>query len=175
MDYGEDKMNYKKAKVATSLLHLSVMGLLMVFGLFSAVSATDVSKNDKCATCHVKQAQDYEQSVHYINRSGVQAGCANCHAGKKHKDENSTDTNVKTPRIDMAVSEWKRLAENSSKECKTCHTPMAMDYRKQEPRSVARHEEGFEDNDSCVRCHKGISHHLPNGWKEAAKKAGLKK
>lgn len=164
-------MNYKKGKYTLR----TVMVLLMVFGLYGGVSATDLSKNDKCATCHVAQASDYEQSVHYINRSGVQAGCVNCHAGKKHKDEKSTDTNVKKPRIDMAISEWKRLAENSSKECKTCHSPMAMDFVKQEPRSVARHEEGFEDNDSCVRCHKGISHHLPKGWEEAAKGAGLKK
>ena len=168
-------MKDENVKGAPRLLLRAVILSIATMGIYGVALAADLGKNDKCATCHVDQAKEYEQSVHYINRSGVQAGCTNCHAGMKHKDEKSTDTKVAKPRLDMAVSEWKRLAANTSKECKTCHKPMAMDYKKQEPRSVARHEEGFEENDSCVRCHKGISHHLPDGWKDAAKKAGLKK
>jgi len=172
-------MNDRKTKGTSTAWSYSILRTvtlsLVALGFYGVAIATDLSKNEDCGTCHVKQAGEYEQSIHYINRSGVQAGCINCHKGVKHKDEKSTDKDVKKPRIDMAISEWKRLSENSSKECKTCHSPMAMDYKKQEPRSVARHEEGFEDDDSCIRCHKGISHHLPDGWKKAAKDAGLKK
>jgi len=157
-----------------SLLN-AVIASIMTLGMFSVSLATDLAKNDKCAKCHVDQASDYEESVHYINRSGVQAGCANCHAGKKHKNSKSKNTKVSKSRIDMALSEWKRLSDNASKECKTCHSPIAMDYTKQEPRSVERHEEGFEKNESCIRCHKGISHHLPEGWKEKSEQAGFGK
>ena len=114
--------------------------------------------------------------MHYINRSGVQAGCNNCHKFQKHKDGQKTSKDVKKPRIDMAMAEWKRMKANDSKECKTCHSPMAMDLAKQEPRSVARHEESFDAGDSsCINCHKGISHQLPSGWKATAQKAGLQK
>jgi cytochrome c-type protein NapC len=50
-----------------------------------------------------------------------------------------------------------------------------MDYAKQEPRSSKRHEEAAAAGQSCIECHKGIAHHLPAGWKEAAMKAGLQK
>jgi cytochrome c-type protein NapC len=149
--------------------------ILLVIGLFSSsiAIAEDLKALEKCETCHSKQASEFKASVHYINRSGVQASCNNCHAGKQHKDGVNTKKDVKKPRIEMVASEWKRLKKNNSKECKTCHSPMAMDLAKQEPRSVARHEESFDaGNTSCVNCHQGISHYLPDGWekhKEAMK------
>ena len=117
-----------------------------------------------CESCHVQQASEYQESVHYINRSGVQAKCNNCHAFKVHEKGEKTSKVITKPRSEMAKSEWQRFGENQSKECKTCHSPMAMDLAKQEPRSVERHEESFNaDNTSCISCHQGISHHLPSG------------
>ncbi len=159
---------------------LSFLGrfiVLLSIGLFSSSLAFAEDKNvlENCQSCHVKQASEFQASVHYINRSGVQAGCNNCHAGKKHKDGVNASKEVKKPRIDMAVSEWKRLRKNNSKECKTCHSPMAMDLAKQEPRSVARHEESFDaGNTSCVNCHQGISHYLPDGWEKKHKEVATK-
>ena len=51
-----------------SLLN-AVIASIMTLGMFSVSQATDLAKNDKCAKCHVDQASDYEESVHYINRS----------------------------------------------------------------------------------------------------------
>ena len=152
--------------------------LLLAFGFFqsSNVLAENSEKLEDCASCHTVQASEFEASVHYINRSGVQAGCNNCHAFQEHKDGNKTSKTVKKDRLDMAESEWKRMSKNDSKECKTCHSHMAMDLAKQEPRSVARHEESFDAGDtSCIDCHKGISHYLPAGWKAKAKMSGLEK
>ncbi len=146
--------------------------LFLVWGLFqsSSVLAADATTMDKCETCHHVQATEFKASVHYINRSGVQAGCSDCHANFKHKDGNNTSSNVKKHRLDMAASEWKRMGETKSKACKSCHTTMAMDFAKQEPRSVTAHEKSFKAGEtSCVKCHKGISHYLPDGWKEKAK------
>ncbi len=132
--------------------------------------------NDQCARCHSDQASDFEESIHYINRSGVQAKCVNCHAGKKHKvNIHQKSTRVGLPRIKMAVKEWRRMKKNKSKDCRTCHDPLMMDYAKQEPRSVERHESGLEKGESCIDCHKGISHHLTTGWKDVARKLGLQK
>ena len=151
---------------------------LMISGLFysSAILAEELKSLEDCESCHTVQASEFQASVHYINRSGVQAGCNNCHAFQKHKNGAKTSKVVKKGRLDMAMSEWKRMSDNDSKECKSCHSPMAMDLAKQEPRSVARHEESFDDGDtSCINCHKGISHYLPDGWKAKAKQVGLQK
>jgi cytochrome c-type protein NapC len=149
---------------------------LVTLGLFysSLVLAEELKDLEECESCHTVQASEFEASVHYINRSGVQAGCNNCHAFQKHKNGKNTSKDVTKDRLDMAMSEWMRMKENDSKECKTCHSTMAMDLAKQEPRSVARHEESFDaDETSCINCHKGISHYLPAGWKAKAKKLGL--
>jgi len=165
-------------KVNNKLTYLWCSIGLVTFGLFfsSSVLAEELKALEDCESCHTVQASEFQASVHYINRSGVQAGCNNCHAFQKHKNGAKTSKVVKKDRLDMAMSEWKRMSENDSKECKTCHSPMAMDLAKQEPRSVARHEESFDaDETSCINCHKGISHHLPAGWKAKAKKVGLQK
>ena len=152
--------------------------LALTIGVFysSFVMAEELKELQECDTCHAEQTSDFEASVHYINRSGVQAGCNNCHAGLQHKAGKDTAKDVQKPRMEMALSEWKRMNENDSKECQTCHSHMAMDLAKQEPRSVERHEESFKNGEtSCIDCHKGISHQLPSGWKVIAEKAGLQK
>jgi len=135
------------------------------------VNAEDMEALKECESCHTEQASEFEASIHYINRSGVQAACNNCHAGKQHADGANTAKEIDKTRMDMAVSEWKRMIKNNSKECNTCHSHMAMDLAKQEPRSVDIHEKSFDaGNTSCVECHQGISHYLPTGWKNIAKK-----
>lgn len=138
------------------------MGIILLFQA-SAVMAEKLTKLKDCESCHVVQTSEYHSSIHYINRSGVQARCNNCHAGMQHKDGVKTSKKVIKPREKMAISEWNRMTKNNSKECKSCHSPLAMDLAKQEPRSVARHEASFDKgNTSCIDCHKGISHNLPD-------------
>jgi cytochrome c-type protein NapC len=152
--------------------------LALTIGVFysSFIMAEELEELQECGACHTEQTSDFEASVHYINRSGVQAGCNNCHAGLQHKAGKDTPKDVQKPRMEMALSEWKRMNENDSKECQTCHSHMAMDLAKQEPRSVERHEESFKNGEtSCIDCHKGISHQLPSGWKTIAEEAGLQK
>lgn len=163
---------------AQSILSLTLMAVVTL-GLTlgsSTLSAESLYKLQKCESCHTDQASEFEASVHYINRSGVQAGCNSCHEGQQHKNGRQTSKRVTRKRINMAMSEWQRMHDNESKECQNCHSPMAMDLAKQEPRSVDRHEASFDAGDtSCIACHKGISHYLPAGWKEKAKQAGLQK
>jgi len=152
--------------------------VLLTFSFFqtSSLMAEDLKALEDCESCHDVQASEFEASVHYINRSGVQAGCNNCHAFQQHKSGAKTSKKVKKDRLDMAASEWQRMGKNDSKECKSCHSHMAMDLAKQEPRSVARHEQSFDAGDtSCIDCHKGISHYLPAGWKARAKEINIKK
>jgi cytochrome c-type protein NapC len=39
-----------------------------------------------------------------------------------------------------------------------------MDFDKQESRSSDRHEEAIDNGWTCIQCHKGIAHHLPEGY-----------
>jgi len=166
----------KKSIKQQSYLWLSFVLMLSGLLMSSTVQAESNKALEDCESCHTVQASEFQASVHYINRSGVQAGCNNCHANLTHKNGSKTSKVVKKDRLDMAMSEWKRMMTNDSKECKSCHSPLAMDLAKQEPRSVARHEESFDDGDtSCINCHKGISHYLPAGWEAKAKKVGLQK
>ena len=76
-------------------------------------------------------------------------------------------------RLSMAMREWRRMKKTDSRECRNCHEGDSMDLDKQESRSADRHEEGFDENQTCIDCHKGIAHHLPQGWEEAARAEGL--
>ncbi len=157
-------------------LWCSVGLLSLSFFYSSTLLAEELKELADCESCHTVQASEFQASVHYINRSGVQATCNNCHAFQKHKAGKKTTKKVKKDRLDMAMKEWRRMEKNHSKECQTCHSPIFMDLAKQEPRSVARHEESFDAGEtSCIACHKGISHYLPAGWKAKAKKVGLHK
>ena len=62
---------------------------LLTFGLFASsfVLAEDAQELQECGSCHTEQTSDFEASVHYINRSGVQAGCNNCHADQQHGED----------------------------------------------------------------------------------------
>ncbi len=151
---------------------------LVAFGILSPslTSAEELKALEDCESCHIVQADEFQESVHYINRSGVQANCNNCHTDQKHANGEKTSKTVDVDRLEMAMNEWKRFNANESKECKSCHSSMAMDLAKQEPRSVEQHEESFDAGEtSCIACHKGISHYLPEGWKEKAQAAGLHK
>ncbi len=167
-------MNIIKIEQYQKTFYVAVLSLSLCFSPF--VSADDLKALEDCQSCHTVQTSEFEASVHYINRSGVQAGCNNCHKGQTHNNAGNTSKKVDKSRINMAMSEWKRMKANDSKECQTCHSHMAMDLVKQEPRSVARHEETFDAGEtSCINCHKGISHQLPSGWKSIAQEAGLQK
>lgn len=169
MNLSKNKINRKQTSLWSSIAFL-------VFGLFSSslVSAEALKALEDCESCHIVQASEFQASVHYINRSGVQAGCNDCHTDQEHENGENTAKEVSKHRLDMAMSEWKRFNANDSKECKECHSSMAMDLAKQEPRSVARHEESFDAGEtSCISCHKGISHYLPAGWKAKAKEVDM--
>ena len=54
------------------------------------------------------------------------------------------------------------MIERDTKECRNCHKYETMDPDKQKDRSVVKHEGAIEDGKTCIECHKGIAHHLPD-------------
>ena len=66
-------------------------------------------------------------------------------------------------RLEMAERVWRVMKETDSRECRNCHEFQHMDPDAQERVSARRHEKAFKQGETCIDCHKGIAHHLPEG------------
>ncbi len=53
------------------------------------------------------------------------------------------------------------MKANNSQECRNCHNFNSMDYAEQNKRSAAKHQEAVNQGMTCIDCHKGIAHTLP--------------
>lgn len=166
------------------------LGALLIIGFISGIifwggfnTAMEMSNTETfCISCHEMQEnvyKEYQNTIHYSNRSGVRAVCADCHVPKDwthkmvrkiqatnelyHKMLGSIDTQEKfeAKRLQLARNVWKTMKETDSRECRNCHDDQAMDYTAQKKRSVQQHIKGFDEGKTCIDCHKGIAHSLP--------------
>jgi cytochrome c-type protein NapC len=71
-------------------------------------------------------------------------------------------------RLRMATIEWNRLKKNDSLECRNCHELDHMDLEMQGRSASRKHdpERVSENGESCIDCHQGVAHELPEGWEE---------
>lgn len=162
-----------------------VVGVLFWGGFNTAMEATNTEKF--CISCHEMHDnvyQEYKETIHYSNRTGVRAVCADCHVPKDWthkmirkiqasrevwgKITGTIDTREKfeAKRLTLARREWKRMKANDSRECRNCHSFESMNTEKQKQRARKQHEMAIEDNLTCIDCHKGIAHHKPEGMTE---------
>jgi cytochrome c-type protein NapC len=65
-------------------------------------------------------------------------------------------------RMELAERVWKEMKGNDSRECRSCHDAQQMDYTKQSNRAMVQHIQGEKDGKTCIDCHKGIAHRLPD-------------
>jgi cytochrome c-type protein NapC len=135
-----------------------------------------------CISCHEMQRnvfQEYRETIHYSNRTGVRATCPDCHVPKTwihklarkiratnelfHHFAGSLNTREKfeAKRVELATHVWRTMKQTDSRECRNCHSLVYMDFTKQEPRASRRHEEAARQGGTCIDCHKGIAHTLP--------------
>ena len=165
------------ALVATGI----VIGIALIVLPHVGIKVT--STTEFCVSCHSMQPvyEEYKQSVHFQNASGVRAECHDCHIPPdipgmvKRKLEASNDIyqtfiahSIDTPekfeakRAELAEREWARMKENNSATCRSCHNYDAMDHAKQHPEAARQMKVAAKDNQSCIDCHKGIAHQLPD-------------
>jgi cytochrome c-type protein NapC len=156
---------------------LFVSGIIAWGGFNTAMEATNTL--GFCISCHEMEAnvyQEYTQTVHFQNRTGVRATCSDCHVPdpwiykivRKVKATNelyhwfagTIDTKEKfeANRLTLAKNVWKDMKETDSRECRNCHTWDAMLESSQKLRSWKKHQLGKEAGDTCIDCHKGIAH-----------------
>lgn len=166
------------------------LGAVLAFVLGAVALGTtnvvlhETSTTEFCYVCHSHEQfirPEYEASTHFKNASGVQAGCADCHlphdswfelvwtkavvsldiipelAGKL-----DTAEKYEAHRAEMAESVWREFKENDSEFCRSCHTDEAMDLELQDRRAARRHSQAADKGETCIDCHYGIVHALPD-------------
>ncbi|QLB13949.1 cytochrome C [Bisgaardia hudsonensis] len=163
-----------------TLITLSfIAGIIFWGGLNTALEKT--STEEFCSSCHMNDVvPEYHNSVHYMNRSGVKADCADCHLPHEFIPKwvrkikaarevyahfmGKVDTKEKfnAARLEMAEREWARMKENNSQECRNCHNFDDMDFTQQKTVAEKMHRMAIEKGKTCIDCHKGIAHQLPD-------------
>ncbi|MBU0621555.1 MAG: NapC/NirT family cytochrome c [Gammaproteobacteria bacterium] len=169
-----------------SMLALLVVGFFsgIIFwgGFNTGMEATN--KLEFCISCHEMRDtvyQEYKQTIHYSNRTGVRAICSDCHVPKdwvhkmKRKIQASgelwgklvgtidTKEKFEAKRLELAKHEWARMKAADSRECRNCHSFEGMDTEVQDPSAKAKHAQAAKPGSgkTCIDCHKGIAHELP--------------
>ncbi len=159
-----------------------LMGVIFWGGFNTAMELTNTEKF--CTGCHEMRDNVFEElktTIHYTNRSGVRAVCSDCHvphgwtskiARKMQASKEvwgkifgtiNTREKFLAKRLELAQHEWARLEANDSLECRNCHSAESMDITRQSARAAEMHERFlFSGEKTCINCHKGIAHELPD-------------
>ena len=157
-------------------------GVLFWGGFNTALEFTNTEKF--CTSCHEMRDNPYQElqpTIHFTNRSGVRAKCSDCHvphdwtnkmARKMQASKEvwgwvfgtiNTRDKFLDKRLELAGREWARLKANDSLECRNCHLFDSMDFTRQTRRAQFAHSTALEQGTrTCIDCHKGIAHRLPN-------------
>ena len=166
-----------------------VAGIIFWGGFNTALEVTNTEQF--CISCHEMENNPYEElktTIHFSNRSGVRATCPDCHVPHNWTDKIArkmqaskevwgkifgtinTPEKFEAKRRHLAENEWRRLKANDSLECRNCHNFDYMDFTAQSKRAAEQHSTSLASGEkTCIDCHKGIAHHLPDmqgveGW-----------
>ncbi|AUI67188.1 MULTISPECIES: NapC/NirT family cytochrome c [Glaesserella] len=162
------------------LIAVSALGGILFWGGFN-VALEHTNTEEFCSSCHMNDVvPEYRASVHYSNRSGVKADCADCHLPHEFIPKwtrkivasrevfahltGKVDTKEKfeAHRLEMAQREWERMKANNSQECRNCHNFSDMDFTQQKTVAAKMHAMAEKEGKTCIDCHKGIAHQLPS-------------
>jgi len=176
----------RQPSVRWSVLTLLVFGIAIGFTatvgtqVMVAVTGTDAFCS---GACHSMQwvAQEHKASVHGVNRTGVPAGCHDCHIPKAYPEllwykakagikdvvgelrgVISTEEAFKKERLRMAKHVWAEFKADNSRNCRTCHqfTPAVVAKQKEFVRPM--HQQVLAGQATCIDCHKGVAHTAPS-------------
>ena len=166
-----------------------IAGVIFWGGFNTALEATNTEAF--CISCHEMENNVYEElktTIHFNNRSVVRATCPDCHVPHNWTDKIArkmqaskevwgklfgtinTREKFENHRLTLAQHEWARLKANDSLECRNCHNFDYMDFTQQSQRASDQHSTALARGEkTCIDCHKGIAHELPDmsgveGW-----------
>ena len=166
------------------------IGGILFWGGFN--TALELSSTEQfCIGCHEMRSNVYQEiqpTIHFTNRSGVRAKCSDCHVPKDwtHKMARKMQASKEVwgwifgtigtrekflaKRRELAEREWARFKANDSLECRNCHELVSMDFTRQSKRAANAHSTSLAGGEkTCIDCHKGIAHRLPDMGRTEAK------
>jgi cytochrome c-type protein NapC len=148
------------------------------------VSMHETSTDQFCLSCHELQVNigyEYDGVSHAKNRHGIRVSCADCHLPKPfvpkmkrkiralgeiyHHLAGTIDTPEKfeAHRMKMATRVWAELNQTDSRECRNCHKADLWDVAAQSEKARDYHNGTLAKGKTCIDCHKGVAHRLPEG------------
>ena len=167
---------------ALTLLVIGGIGGIIFWGGFNtAMEMTNTM--EFCISCHEMEDnvyQEYKETIHYRNPSGVEVTCSDCHVPRPwiykvirkiqasselyHKMLGTIDTPEKfnEHRWTMANRVWKAMKDTDSRECRNCHSFESMDLSEQDRTARKKHSKAIDKGKTCIDCHTGIAHELPD-------------
>ncbi|RDH91113.1 MAG: cytochrome C [endosymbiont of Seepiophila jonesi] len=168
-------------KVSIVFVGIIFLAGVVFTGLFN-VGLGFTNEMDFCTSCHSMKVnlEEYKETTHYKNASGVRATCADCHVPKPfvpkmvakvmaykdvlHEILGTLDTKEKyeSHRWEMANRVWEKMRSTNSRECRSCHDFSQMDLSEQDRSARKRHARAEDEGKTCIDCHKGIAHGEPD-------------
>lgn len=165
-----------------------VAGIVFWGGFNTVLEATNTEAF--CISCHEMREfvyQEYQETSHFKNRTGVRATCPDCHVprpwiykiARKVRASNevlhkvmgtiSTREKFEAHRLELAKRVWNTMKSTDSRECRNCHAYTYMDLEKQDKSAQKKHTLDYirESGKTCIDCHKGIAHKLPEGEEDS--------
>lgn len=142
-----------------------------------------------CISCHEMKDNnfaEYSHTIHARNRTGVKAGCSDCHVPHEFPDVlvrkvgaardvlhhvlGTLDTReqFQAHRLELAQRVWLRMKQTDSRECRHCHDTEAVNTELQGKTAQKQHRRMQTENKTCIDCHFGIAHKEPGGGAEPA-------
>jgi cytochrome c-type protein NapC len=166
------------------LLMAGAIGMAAFAGGFNTL-AHRTNTLEFCISCHTMASgpyAEYKKTIHFNNRTGVQATCSNCHvptdflpkllskiwAAKDvyHEFAGTIDTPEKfeARRLHLARNVWAYMEKTESSGCRSCHDFSAMKLDDQGRRAKLKHPQARTEGKHCINCHKGVAHELPKDY-----------
>jgi nitrate/TMAO reductase-like tetraheme cytochrome c subunit len=177
----------RKLWLAVAAIVVFVAGGI-VLGGGTATMVQMTGTNEFCVSCHEMDPiyDEYVGTAHHTNASGVRAGCADCHlphddwvallfakaeSGSRDIYHNLVGTYPTAEAFDahrqeLAELVWARMEANDSRTCKNCHAPEAMNIELQDGQAQGPHSKVETSDKTCISCHEGIAHRLPEETQE---------
>lgn len=161
---------------AAAVVALAGLSLLWV-----VVEVTD--QDAFCLVCHVSDiGLEIADHPHGDTAEARAVRCADCHLPQAFgprvvakMDSGLRDVRahilgtIDTPekfeaeRMRLAKKTWRQMKENDSQACRHCHDPTTWDLSTQTGWAQRYHEMARADERTCITCHKGFAHALPEG------------
>ena len=181
----ESLLNFVSVHPVAGLSAVFAAGIVFWGGFNWSLEVTNIESF--CISCHAMKVnvyEEYRKSTHHDNRTGVRASCPDCHVPKEwvhkvvrkvqatnelfHWMAGSIDTPAKfdARRPELARQVWASMKATDSRECRNCHGIGFMTYEVQTAEARAMHVLAEGWGKTCIDCHKGIAHTLPNDFDE---------